>query len=103
MPRRAELQPATEDAATNATALSGEPERDRATISPQALQKLEQESATPASAGPEAEPSETKKFVYGTLGLDRPTEQTQEPPKDGYTYGRYAAAGITVAALIALV
>ncbi|MBT0569886.1 hypothetical protein KIK84_06075 [Curvibacter sp. CHRR-16] len=84
------------------------PMADRASISDEARSKLAEEDNLAAegqdpNATPGAKPSETKKFVYGTLGLDRPSEKVEEAPKDGYTYGRFAAAGITLAALIALV
>lgn len=94
--------------ATTASSSNAPPEVDRASISEEARNKLAAEDSTKAggetpNSQPAEKPSETKKFVYGTLGLDRPTDKVEETPKDGYTYGRYVAAGVTVAALIALV
>lgn len=78
------------------------PARDQVSISPQAYEKLAAETAT-AQAPQNNQPSETQKFVHGALGLERPTDATSSPPQDGYTYGRFASAALTAAALIALV
>ena len=78
------------------------PAKDQVSISPQAREKLAAESAA-AQAPQDNQPSETRKFVHGALGLERPTDTTEALPQDSYGYGRFASALITAAALIALV
>ena len=78
------------------------PAKDQVSISPQAYEKLAAESNA-APAPQDSQPSETRKFIHGALGLERPTDTTETLPQDSYGYGRFASALITAAALIALV
>lgn len=78
------------------------PAKDQVSISAEARAKLAAEAAT-AQPPQDSQPSETRKFIYGALGLDRPTDATSPPPQDGYTYGRLASAALTAATLLALV
>ena len=78
------------------------PAKDQVSISPQAREKLAAESAT-AQAPQDNQPSETRQFIHGALGLERPTDASTTLPQDGYTFGRFASAVVTAAALIALV
>lgn len=96
-------QPAITASDTAPTAL----ERDRATISQEAQDKLNAETAagTTPAPGAAAEDSagaltDAKKFAYGALGLERPATDTETAPQDGYTYGRWASAAITAAAVV---
>lgn len=77
------------------------PAGEQLTISAEARDKLA--AATAAPATPDSQPSETRKFVHGALGLDRPTDAASPLPQDGYTYGRMASAVLTAATLLALV
>jgi hypothetical protein len=45
-------------------------------------------------------PSTPKSFVYGALGLERP-EHSGKPP-DGYDFGRWVAAGVTIGTIISI-
>jgi hypothetical protein len=80
---------------------------DRVTISQEAQNKLKAETAKDAAlatksggaASPEA-PSDAKKFTYGALGLERPTTAPEAPPEDSYSYGRWASAAVTTAAVL---
>jgi len=99
-------QPATTvpDAAPTAV------ERDRVTISQEAQDKLNAETAAGTTPAPGAETEDSadalsgaKKFAYGALGLERPAPDTETAPEDSYTYGRWAAAAITAAAVVSMV
>jgi hypothetical protein len=46
--------------------------------------------------------TETKGFVYGALGLERPEQEAANVPPDGYTAGRWLAAALTVGALVSI-
>jgi len=99
--------------------------QDKVSISPEALNAQKQEqahaaeppkAATPAPATPPAaakaatgaatpeakeKPPAAQSFVYGALGLERP-EKTEEKSTDGYTVGRWLAAGVTAGAIISI-
>ena len=47
------------------------------------------------------EPSTPKSFVYGALGLERP-EKTEGKSSDGYDFGRWMAAGVTIGTIISV-
>lgn len=51
--------------------------------------------------GADGDPSTVKSFAYGALGLERP-DKPKEDTNDGYTAGRWLAAGFTIAGIIAL-
>lgn len=72
---------------------------DRATISEEAQNKLKAETAGTANADA---PSDIKKFAYGALGLDRPTAESAALPNDSFTYGRWASAALTTAAIVSV-
>jgi hypothetical protein len=59
-------------------------------------------SATDPSAtdGP-SQPSDTKSFTYGVLGLERP-DQTKQDENQSYSIGRWVAAGLTIGGIISL-
>ena len=46
-------------------------------------------------------PSTPKAFVYGALGLERP-EETQGKKSDGYDFGRWLSAGVTIGTIISI-
>lgn len=58
-------------------------------------------SGADAGSGADPNPSTVKSFAYGSLGLERP-DQPQSDTNPGYTAGRWVAAGITIAGLVAL-
>jgi len=102
---------------------------DKVSISPEAINAQKQEQAADAGAAKAAAPAAAapksadqaappkaagaagadakekqpaaKSFVYGALGLERP-EKTEDKPTDGYTMGRWIAAGITAGAIISI-
>ena len=74
---------------------------DQVTISDEAINKLKAEAQGTDTANAE-EPSDVKKFVYGVVGLDRPTKESEAQPSDGYTYGRGLAAAFTSAAVLSV-
>ena len=74
---------------------------DQVSISDEAINKLKQEAQGTDTANAE-EPSDVKKFVYGVVGLDRPTKESEAHSSDGYTYGRGVAAAFTSAAILSV-
>ncbi|WP_342616513.1 hypothetical protein [Rhodoferax sp. GW822-FHT02A01] len=72
---------------------------DQVTISEEAQNKLKAETAGTANADA---PSDIKKFAYGALGLDRPTAESAALPNDSFTYGRWASAALTTAAIVSV-
>jgi hypothetical protein len=60
---------------------------------------VEAADSKPADGG--ADPSTPKSFVYGALGLERP-EQTQNKSTDGYDFGRWVSAGVTIGTIISV-
>ena len=72
---------------------------DQVTISEEAQNKLKAETAGAANADA---PSDVKKFAYGALGLDRPTSESAALPNDSFTYGRWASAALTTAAIVSV-
>ena len=112
------------ETSTVAMDASTPPAKDRVTISQAAQDKLQAEKSGTAGASPSGTaaqssaksasnatseanqahaPSDAKKLAYGALGLERPTNSTEESPPDGYTYGRWIAAAVTAAAIISIV
>ena len=101
---------------------SAAPAKDHATISQAAQDKLQAEKSGTTATGPSTAapnttkpasnttteanqgkaPSETKKLAYGALGLERPTAANGDTAPDGYTYGRWIAAAVTVAAVVSI-
>jgi hypothetical protein len=80
---------------------------DRVSISQEAQDKLNAETTQGAApitqsgdAAPLDPPSDAKKFTYGVLGLERPTTESKGPPDDSYSYGRWASAVVTTAAIL---
>jgi hypothetical protein len=69
------------------------------------VQAADNDTAAPVASeaaqadDPEA-PSTPKSFVYGALGLERP-EHSGKPP-DGYDFGRWVAAGVTIGTIISI-
>lgn len=49
----------------------------------------------------DGKPSTAKSFAYGALGLERP-EEAKARETDGYDFGRWLAAGITVGSIISI-
>jgi hypothetical protein len=58
-------------------------------------------AAESKSADGSADPSTSKGFVYGALGLERP-EQAQNKKTDGYDFGRWVSAGVTIGTIISV-
>lgn len=81
---------------------------DTVKLSAAALNASKQDQATTIASGTNThdakkeEPSAVKSFTYGALGLERPEKEPASKPPDGYSMGRWLAAGITVGTIISV-
>ncbi|WP_050462667.1 hypothetical protein [Herbaspirillum autotrophicum] len=81
---------------------------DTVKLSAAALNASKQDQAATITTGSHThdtkkeEPSAVKSFTYGALGLERPEKETASKPPDGYSMGRWLAAGITVGTIISV-
>jgi len=93
---------------TAQTTAPKEADTDTVKLSAAALNASKQDQAATLAAGTNSrdtkkeEPSAMKSFTYGALGLERPEKETANKPPDGYSMGRWLAAGITVGTIISV-
>lgn len=88
-------------AAASADSVEISPEAARLAAREKDGEKVDGDESDKDDEQDDGKPSAPKSFVYGALGLERP-EQTQDRATDGYDWGRWLAAGVTIGSIISV-